>query len=625
MILLAIAAMKSQSVNRRINIEQEIQQVNAAEVITISHPSGYYEMPFELKMAAPPNMDIFYTLDCSIPTRNSIKYEKPIKIEDASVHDNVFINQIEGFDNKGYKSDKATIVRAALFDGKKKIGTDMVLTYFVNMENKDIYAKLPVISIVMNEADLFDADTGIYVTGTLYKDYPDKLVKTLKPANYALKGKEVERSCYIDYFKEKFEPAFSGKLGIRLRGGGSRTYAQKAFNLYARAEKGETPIKNVFTDYEQGIHSLAVVTDYGDDTKIKIPLGVELSGEFSFETLQCFPCNVFLNGEYWGIYYLSERYTADYFEHYFGIDESNLIMIKKNLSGTEVEIGNEADIRIYEELLDFIRTHDMSSDENFRELEEQVDIDSLLDYYCFECCINNRDWPWNNYALWRSRESGEGEYNDGRWRFLLFDTNDGSCWGAVGADKNIYERLRDDELIMHLLQNEQFRKRFITRLCDIFSITMEQEVVQKVTDDYVSIMEESYVQDAKLFHKDYKSFDMEQHIADEIEEFLYLKEDILLQQTKEALQIEEGVVEFALVVPDAGADCIVKINGLSVDLSYGSWMGKYYAGCPIELEMITDSDSDFSGWELSTEEDLIEQKKISFTIPKEGIVIRAVK
>lgn len=622
-ILLVLLAIKSQYINRRINVE-EVQHTSVEEMIKISHPSGYYEMPFELTLSAPENIDIFYTLDCSIPTRNSIKYKNPIKIEDASINDNKFINQIEGFDNEGYRSDKATIVRAALFDGYKEIGTDIVLTYFVNMENKDIYAKLPVISIVMNEDDLFDEETGIYVKGTLYKDYPENLVTGLEAANYTLKGKEVERSCHFAYFKEDFELAFSQKLGIRIRGGGSRIFPQKGFNLYARPEYGEKPIRNVFGDYDQGIHSLAVMTDYGDDTKVKIPLGVELSEELSFGTMDCFPCNVFLNGEYWGVYYISEKYTADYFKHYFNIDENNLVMIKKNLNGTEVEVGNETDIKLYEELLEFIRTHDMSLDENFIELEKKVDISSLLDYYCFECCINNRDWPWNNYALWRSKEIGEGEYSDGKWRFLLFDTNDGSCWGAVGAGRNIYEKLSSDELIMYLLQNEKFKKRFITRLCDIYSITMEQDNVQKITDNYVSLLEESYIQDAKLFHKNYTNYDMKQAITDEIGEFLYLKEDIMLQQTKEVLQIEEEVVDFALVVPEAGTDCIVKINGLSVDLAFGSWLGKYYAGCPIELEIITDTNSDFKGWELSTEEQIIEQKRINFVIPEEGIVIRAV-
>lgn len=565
-------------------------------------------------------VEAFYTLDCSLPTRDSTKYSSPILISNASFRDNVWVNKIENFTDPDYRVDKATVVRIAFYSGKRQIGDSVTLTYFVNLAHKDVYTELPIVSIVCNPEDLFDEENGIYVKGTLYEKYPEKLIKNNTPANYNLKGKMVERSCHVDYFTENYEMVFSEQLGIRIRGGRSREEPQKGFNLYAKEGHAQS-IKNIFQTTGESLESIAIMTDYCDDTKIKIPLANELAKDFSFTTAESFPCNVFLNGEYWGIYYIGERYDANYFKRHFDVHENNVLMIKRLDDGTFIEVGEARDIELYNEMLEFVRNTDMTLDENVLLFSEQVDLNSLLDYYCFECCIGNRDWPLNNYALWRSKEKiGDKNYQDGKWRFLLFDTNGGSCFGMNSVSRNIYQKLAGDELIMCLLQNQKFQQMFITRVCDILNCTVEQYHVENISANWAKKLENSYVLDAKLFHADYAETDIRKAINAEIGEFAYLKKELMLNQTREMFNINQNAVDVVLVADNIDDD-IIKVNGLPIDLSAGSWSGKYFSGLPIELEFVGEN---FDGWQILTQENTVEeQNKLNFTVPLDGIVIKA--
>lgn len=41
-----------------------------------------------------------------------------------------------------------------------------------------------------------------------------------------------------------------------------------------------------------------------------------------------------------------------------------------------------------------------------------------------ELYIGNIDWPGNNVRMWRARETSDKKYEDGKWHFMMYDTDD---------------------------------------------------------------------------------------------------------------------------------------------------------------------------------------------------------
>ena len=240
------------------------EKVRKVKELTFSRESGFYEEEFELEMEAGSGI-IYYTLDGSIPDRNSIKYEKPILIKDATENDNIYSMRTDvstGFDKQeierisydypgyqppDYKIDKATIVRAVVYNELGRQTEIKTASYFVGFSQKDGYDGMNVLSIVTEPSNLFDYETGIYVKGKTYDDYVKEYRNgdeyywreefwTLWMANYRNRGKKWEREASCQFFDENGRLVCEQECGIRIHGGASRGYNPRSLNIYARKE-----------------------------------------------------------------------------------------------------------------------------------------------------------------------------------------------------------------------------------------------------------------------------------------------------------------------------------------------------------------------------------------------------
>lgn len=605
-ILLAILFINKRYIQTGIGIQDVMAGGNVGQQMIISsRESGYYADPFELELSALAGMEIYYTTDCSRPTKESSRYESPIWISDASKRKNVWANLIVPDDKNRYvvpegNIDKATVIRAVLYDGNRKIGKEAVFTYFVGLENAKVYASLPLVSIVSDGDGLFDEETGIYV-------------------QYEKRGKAYEREAHMDFFDENFCLNFSMNCGIRIRGGVSREQAQKGFNIYAREEYGSVAIENVFDRTGKSLDSLALMIEY-DDVKVKDIIPYELSEDLNIGTQESFPCNLFLNGEYWGIYFVTERFDCNYFARHYGVSDQDVLMIKAD----SVEIGEAEDFSYYQELLDFVKNNDLSKEENYAHFLKMVDIDSLIDYYCLECYLYNQDWPYNNYALWRTKnKSGSSMYSDGRWRFLVYDTNYQEAMHLDSGKDNPYLLLKKDKLVPYLMTNQKFCEKFATRMCDMANTVAEVYRVEELLDDLGNQIGKSVSLSEKRFYGN-KEIDLEERLYNDVCQFFYIRSDYIIECTKNTLMPEREVSNLVIVM-DVSSSGIVKINGLPIDLSAGSWEGKYYTNLPIRIEAVPGDGYHFKGWQVVSQEDRSMKESIcNILLPKEGIVIKAI-
>ena len=142
-------------------------------------------------------------------------------------------------------------------------------------------------------------------------------------------------------------------------------------------------------------------------------------------------CIVYLNGAYWGLYGIREKFDEHYVESNHGVDKDEIQLL--NREGALV--GDDSHFLESHQIITSIST----STPNFVEvLSGRFDLDNYIDYFVFETYIQNRDWmgiDWelNNIKLWRQDTLGA------TWRYMMYDTD--FAFGLYGG--NIYQNYID--------------------------------------------------------------------------------------------------------------------------------------------------------------------------------------
>lgn len=650
------------------------------EVLTFSHESGCYDNNFSLSISDSKGGKIYYTLDGSVPVigkSGTYEYSGSVAIKNLKGTTPILATDDNAWkftDNKNSKAytpsasmlDRATIVRAISFYDDGKSSPVSTRTYFVGNDITSKYSNCSVMSIVTDPSNLLDGTNGIYVRGDKYDSLSNSAITSSSFAelvNYMQSGRESERAAYIDFFNEgeSFADVSQG-VGIRIHGGYSRRFDQKSFNIYFRDEyeygtknlKGYDLIPGARKTYYD--NTVAGVTDkttkYAnvmlrnggndwDSTKIQDLFIQRMVADKSFTTQAVRPCMLYLNGEYWGLYNLTEKYSDKYIEEEFAVDNNNVI-VYKDLEIDEGEAldpdGNELD-----ELLN-LGNLDMTIEANYQKFKDIVDIDSYVDYMATEVYINNNDWwsgtnpdtPNNNLQFWKvadpSIENPANPYADGRWRYMLFDTewsmgiygNTQAGWSydsikyhAIGEpDRNLSSdsgrtENNGDPVFAALIKNSDFRKRFTNALLDLKNWNFEYyrscEVLDEIADIYAPLMNYNNERWGKSF-----SYGR----VDGIKDFLYNRADYVLSMIENNMpEITSSDRVNVTVMSNLYGKEEVKVNSVIPDVSSG-WNAVYYRDYPITVSATEVEGYIFDHWEVSGGQAVDEASKttdVSFT------------
>ncbi len=598
---------------------QEPEPLSDVEVI-FSAESGFYDEPFLLEMSAGENCDIYYTLDGTEPTKDSIMYDDPIWITDISGMPNKYadiggISLIDDIYLPTQPVEKANIIRAVAIDEEGKKSRDNNAVYFVGYEGKTGFEDIAVISLITDPDNLFGFENGIYVTGAVWEMNRERTEIFRQeeeewffhlPANYSKRGRGWQREAVLQYFDKEGNFAYEQQIGIRVRGGPwSDVCNQKSFNLFAIPESdGNTYVcEGMFGRKES---SLMLRTGASRDmyaTNIRDVLNQTLVVDRNVGIQEYEPCQVFLNGEYWGLYNLQERMDASYFASHYGVEEDNVIVYKN----AWIRIGDWQEQNLYLDMVDFAVSNDLSQNENYEQIQQMMDIQSYIDYFCFEVYIANCDSVGNNYGLWRVRETGRGQYEDGRWRWFIFDTDDsaGMIPGHTDADTDSFKEgnwqknILGDELFIALLQNAEFKEQFVTTFMDMANRNFNTEKVFAKIDE----LTERYCDAAVMSHKRFQDENADEadyyEAVSVLKDFYgkrydyitaYMKQDFSLQGELMGIEIEHADV-------DGGT---IGVNTLILDGSE-DFYGRYYSDYNIRLYADTDEGYRFVGWEVNGE------------------------
>ena len=487
--------------------------------IFFSKKSGFYDAEFYLNIYAPSD-EIYYTLDGSEPTKESSRYEEPLLIYDASHNENtnsmrtdfsaLFFKSNTEYVVPDYLIDKCTILKVAYYDQDGQRSKTEERVYFVGYGEKSGYSDVNIISITAEPEDLFSSDKGIYVLGDSFEEYTkttdyEQIQEYLWGANYKHSGREWEREAHIQVFNTEKELVLSQNVGLRIQGGVSRAFYPKSLNLYARNEYGSNQLRYDF--FGTGYYPQRVTLSSGGNDyfgKIRDRIGAELTENCDFSTMNYIPYVLFLNGEYWGFYYLTEKYDENYIEHYYNIDKDNVVIIKQR----SLEAGKPEDYDFYEEMQTFVESADMTVDENYEKACNMIDIESFIDYYAAEIYMaRNADWPSANFALWRSSKISQKPYEDGKWRWMLFDVNTSALHSDLEEHDTLAYVLEECSLFENLSENENFRMAFATKLREMRDNFFTLEKVETKLGEYELLMSapmENHLQ--RFFGRDNERF-----------------------------------------------------------------------------------------------------------------------
>ncbi len=529
--------------------------------------SGFYDEDFLLGLSLPAgyeNCDIYYTLDGSIPDENSILYTSEIEVTNVCDNPNVYrtVRNVVKDWEESYPGqdnvDKAFIIRAVAVDEDGVCSEVATRTYFVDM---DQYRGGYILSLVSDPDGLFGED-GIYVTGTDYDEWYTNGQNGPEPvSNFDLHGREAEVEVSVELFCD--ELLMSQNAGMRIQGLSHRHIALKRFMLYSR----NCYSGSYYFDcdlFEKDTHSFLLRDDFAD---------LFLQSLVPDRDLGCMDAvqvTVFLDGEYWYDTYIREKYSEDYLAQEFGLDREQITFVDS----------------MPEEIYEFLDTHDLSQSADYEEFGDLIDIQNYIDYMVCNVYLANVDLnDTKNLLMWRSSgTTGEG-YDDGRWRFLLYDMDIIRQAGnedmynyeinTFTADTDYVPTILDQTPVFAALkENEDFCRQFTLTFMDFANTYFEKSNVERQLNEWGEDLSWCF----SFF--DRRSDYIVPDLADEFG----------LTGTLEEITLEVSATD------NGQCPGTVTVNTVTPDLSSGSWSGWYYTDYPVTITAEAADGYVFAAW-----------------------------
>lgn len=643
------------------------ENVYSAETAAVKDPvfsqkGGFYTSAFKLKLTTDEvGVKIYYTLDGSDPVpgaEGTIEYQSPITVKSRAGDPNV-LSMISNISTDQWNTwlepvgelFKCTTIRAvAVREGGKRSKT-ITNSYFVDKDMKTRY-NLPVISLVTDPANLFDDTKGIYVNG-----------------NFEYKGDEWERPVHIEFFEKDGTLAFSQNSGLRINGGELRKIPQKSFRLYADHGYDDSDkykyevfpgLKKRGNGKKMDSFSRLVLRNSGNDctwtgAMFRDGLMEGLVSHLKVDTLAYRPSVVFLDGEYWGIYDIRERYDGEYLKSHYNLDKDKAVILDV-WETPQVQEGESGDWRLYSiDIIDYLKANSVTDKATYDYIKTKIDIENYINYNVAEIYSGNYDWPGNNMSIWKYK-TDDGKYHpeapyglDGRWRWMLrdMDFGFGLYQKSVDFDTLSYATADVPEegdfsyanqpwvvfLLKTLLKNTEFRNRFVNTFADQLNTSFDPVRVNERIEEVKAGIEAAMPEQSNRWRIiNLKStYEGELTWYDNIEtvkSFANDRPSCVRQHILNKFKDDgvTGTSEIRLITNTT--EGYVRINSIDIKSSTpgvtdpSNWSGIYFKGVPVTLKAVAEKGYKFDHWE-GVEGVIPTSESITFN-PEENINIKAV-
>ena len=520
-------------------------------------PAGIYSSEIKVVMTAPFDTDtIYYTLDGTIPTKNSLISTHEIVIPTSKVL-------------------KARILKYGMLPG------DVVTNSYMVYDHHN----LPIVSLSMNPADLWDYNTGIYADG------PGWTPET--PHYGANFWMDWEKACHLELIESTGEKAFDVDAGVGIMGNFSRSREQKSLAIHCRKIYGFEEINyKIFNERPYTKYKNIVLRNSGNDFNFSMfrdGLMHGLTFGLNFDQQAYRPSIIFINGEYWGIQNIREKVNKHMIAQHNNVDPDDITILENH--GTIIQ-GSSDD---YWMMFSFLENNTLATEENYNKMLEYIDVNSFIDYFASQIYFRNHDWPGNNIRYWKTNDES------GRWRWILFDTDYGmglygsrptenSLAFATDPNQTIWPNPAWSTLMLRrLLENPAFRDQFVNRFADLLNSNFRADNVNRAID-----LKSGAIADEIEFHLTRwggGSKDGWLSIVNNMKNFATARPAHVFSHIKDKFGFESPQVITAQADSMQG---LIQLNSLK--LRNFPWQGAYFPNVPITFTAIPKVGYRFVKW-----------------------------
>ncbi len=527
---------------------------------TFSVMAGVYNAPFNVSILNPngSGSSIRYTLDGKDPTSSSLLYTgTPLFI----------------FQN--------TPLKARAFLNGAIPSTISNATYLFGVNHTT-----PILSVITDSANLFGPQ-----------------------GNFDNPGNDWMKAAYADYFDSTpvHTLQFSQHTGMIQDGGfgGSRFAPQRSFRL----DLDDPVVGDGNVNYPV-IPSRPNRTKYnkfylrnGSNQYLRLPYKdaaqVRMMAEETHNYYSAWrPVSVYINGQYWGLYELREKFDADYFKFQDTATSSTVDILSQSAYYQGVlrsVTGNPVDTFLA--ACDAFKLLNANSPLYWDSADHYFDMTYYTDYIIGESWMGNTDWPWNNIKIYRSDKTNN------RYRFCIIDQElalNPNGWSTCTFDHIAYMMGQSPNnpyinVWLKGIQNQRFHAYFINRFADLMNTSYDTSrlrgINQFMFNQIVTEMPNEYTRwgnagniPAQMndFYTNYLSLDSElvcrtEQVRNHIQSNFNLPQQIDL--TLDVFPAGAGKIHISTITPDTYP-----------------WQGIYFDGVPVKIEAIANPGYNFLYW-----------------------------
>lgn len=526
-----------------------------------SNNSGFFQGSASVSISvSTPDATIYYTTNGTEPTTADALYTGPVFI------------------------DETTMLKARAFK-PNYLSSRVATNTFIEFDNYG----LDIISLSTAHSNWF-GPTGIYdnrYTG-------------------------LEKPLHVEYFNNEGTLQFEISGGVKIHAPDSRP--QQSLRLYFRSEYGDNAIEHqIFEDKDVDFFKRLVLRNAGNDgqqlqrTHFRDAMCHDLFAEIDDDNIYSAskPVNVFLNGEYWGIYNLRERQDKYFIQENYGFDDVDFLERTAETGTSRNAI--EGDWEDYDALKAYIIDNDMADPVHYDVVKNWMDIRNYVDYMVTEIWTANRDWMSNNVKFYRPKNVPTA-----KWKWVLWDTEYGmGCYPANDHGNPNFDAMHmvmswggwpphwginSTYLMQNLTANMEFTNYFITRHADLLNSTLRTDRTLNKVQEFKTWYEEDMPKQTARWGGNMSIWNSGINTLNNwmsgnnwaMSRNAHCRQHVI---NKFAHVLDEHEITLNVLPDGAG---FIKVNTIQTDEN--PWSGYYFEGVPVQLTAIAYPGYEFAEW-----------------------------